>query len=112
MTAMKRVAILIVVLAVFLFTVPPVEATASLNGIQIYPEDYIWNVPVDTLPVHPMSDTYIKSSRPSYFMFISTEFPINVVDSTQAKQYLTSIEHPEFSDNIPYPIPDNPEIED
>ena len=88
---MRRVALILVVLillvlAIFLSTVPPVEASASLNGIQIYPEDYIWNVPVDTLPVHPMSDTYIKSSRPSYFMFISTEFPINVVDSTQAKQ--------------------------
>jgi len=114
---MKKVAILLgglflSVLTIFLVTVPPVAATASLSGVQIYPKDYIWNVPVDTLPVDPMSDTYISSSRPSYFMFISTEFPINVVDSHQAKQYLTSFEHPEFSDNVPYPIPDNPEIED
>jgi PKD repeat protein len=112
MKTMKRVVILIVVLTIFLVTVPPATATASLSGVQIYPKDYIWNVPVDTLPVDPMSDTYISSSRPSYFMFISTEFPINVVDNTQAKQYLTSIEHPEFSDDVPYPIPNNPEIED
>jgi hypothetical protein len=111
--AMKRVAILIVVaLAIFIFTLPAGLASTSLSDIQIYPEDHIWNVPVDSLPVDPMSDTYIGSSRPSYFMFISTIFPINVVNGTQSKQYLTSIEHPEFSDNIAYPIPSNPKIED
>jgi len=110
---MNRVAILIIVaLMIFLFTLPAGLVSASLSDIQIYPEDHIWNVPVDSLPVHPMSDTYISSSRPSYFMFISTIFPINVVNGTQAKQYLTSTTHPEFSDAIGYPIPDHPKIED
>jgi hypothetical protein len=44
-------------------------------------------------------------------MYVAPVFPINVVDSTQAKQKLTYIQYPEMSDNIPYPIPDNPEIE-
>ena len=111
MKTMKRMALLIVVLTIFLSTLPAVEASDSLYSVQIYPPDYFWNVPIDTLPVHPMSYTYISSSRPSYFMFISNIFPINVVNGNQAKQYLTSIEHPEFSDNIAYPIPSNPEIE-
>ena len=109
---MKRVTIILLILTIFLSTVAVVQATDSLSGIQIYPKDHIWNVPVDTFPVDPMSDTYINSSRPSYFMYIGNIFPINVVDSTQAKQKLTSFEYPEFSDDIPYPIPDNPEIED
>jgi hypothetical protein len=81
-------------------------------GFQFYPSDHIWNTPVDTLPAHPMSDAYISSSRPSYFMFVGAVFPYNVVDDTQEKQYLTSTTHPEYSDDIPYPIPDNPAIED
>ena len=58
-----------------------------------------------------MSDIYINSSRPTYFIYIGKVFPVNVVDNTQARQNLTSITYMELSDNIPYPIPDNPEIE-
>jgi hypothetical protein len=109
---MKRLALILLILAIFLCNIPAVQATASLNGIQIYPKDHIWNVPVDTLPVSPMSDTYISTSRPTSVMYIGTVFPINVVSSAQAKQTLTSIELYQVSDNIPYPIPNNPEIED
>ena len=109
----KRVIIVIIfVLTIFLFIIPAIQTHTLLNGVQIYPKDSIWNVPIDKLPVDPMSDVYIRSSRPSYFMYIGHVFPINVVTSTQAKQYLTSFVHPEFSDNIPYPILNNPEIED
>ena len=108
---MKRVVLKLMVFMIFLFTMQAVQASASLSGVQIYPKDYIWNVPIDIRPVHPMSDTYIGSSSPSAFMYVAPVFPINVVDSTQAKQKLTYIQYPEMSDNIAYPIPDNPEIE-
>jgi hypothetical protein len=112
MKAMKGViALILVVLTIFLFTMPATPTSASLSGIQIYPTDHIWNVPIDTLPVHPMSNMYIRSSGSSDFMYIAHVFPINVVDHTQAKQKLTSIQLPLQSDNIPYPIPANPEIE-
>jgi hypothetical protein len=88
-------------------------ASGSADGVfRFFPPDHIWNTRVDALPVHAMSDTYIQSSNPSYFMYIGNVMPINYVESTQQKQSLTSLEHPEFSDNIPYPIPDNPLIED
>ncbi len=109
---MNKLIIVLLILTIFLFSAPPVQVVASLKDVQIYPKDHIWNVRVDTLPVHPMSDTYIQFSRPSYFLYIGHVFPINIVDSTQAKQNLTYIEHPEFSDDIPYPIPAHPEIED
>ncbi len=102
----------LVILGMLLSLVPVVQATASLNGYQIYPKDHIWNVPVDTLPIHPMSDTYIRSSIPSSVMYVGHVFPINIVPGTQPKQKLTSIELLPMCDNIPYPIPDNPEIED
>ena len=111
MKAMKRITMVLLILTIFLSAISAVQASDSLSGIQIYPEDHIWNVPIDTLPVHPMSSTYISSSRPSDYMFVAPVFPINVVDSTQAKQKLTYIQVPWLSDNIPYPIPDNPEIE-
>ncbi len=75
----EKSAFLIVVFVILLFSITPAGATASLTGIQIYPKDHIWNVPVDTLPVHPMSDTYIRSSIPSSYMYIGNVFPINVV---------------------------------
>ena len=114
--AMKRVAIILVVITFFLSTVPTVhvvnqlesDTLASLSLIQIYPKDHIWNVPVDTLPVHPMSATYIDSSQPSNWMGIGEDYPINIVDENTPRQYLSSIRYLPFSDNIPYPIPKNP----
>src|SRR5665647_1387517 len=105
MKTMKRLAMLIVVLTIFLLSVSAVQASDLSSSVQIYPNDHIWNVPIDTLPVHPMSGTYISSSGSSNFMYVAPVFPINVVDSTQAKQKLTNIQVPWLSDNIAYPIP-------
>jgi hypothetical protein len=97
---MKKVAILLVlpvllVLTIFPSVVLPVEASATLSGIQIYPPDHIWNVPIDTLPLDPKSGTYIASSDAACaqgcLLYISASSPINVVNSTQTKQKLTSI---------------------
>jgi len=33
----------------------------QLEGCSVFPSDNIWNVPVDTLPVHPESATYIAA---------------------------------------------------
>ena len=111
MKSMKRLPMLLVVLTIFLFTISIVQASDLSSSVQFYPEDHIWNVPINTLPVHTMSGTYISSSGPSNFMFVAPVIPINVVDSTQATQKLTNIQVPWVSDNIPYPIPDNPKIE-
>ena len=49
-------------LTVLLTSVPLAHANNTLNGIQLFPEDHILNVPIDTLPVDPKSYDYIKSN--------------------------------------------------
>ena len=66
MKAMKRSTILILALAIIFFTIPTVQAATSnsdLSGIQLLPKDNIWNVPIDTLPVDPHSDTWTYNVR-------------------------------------------------
>ena len=123
---MKRWVIILVIILVFLIiflftvTVPYLADqrepdTAPLSGgFQIYQDDNIWNVPVDLLPVDSHSATYIGADYlglpgSNLHMAIAEDFPINVVNQSTPRQYLTSFS-PEllaFSDNIPYPIPDN-----
>ncbi|MFA5714578.1 MAG: fibronectin type III domain-containing protein, partial [Candidatus Paceibacterota bacterium] len=92
-------------------------ATASTLGtFQLYPEDHIWNTPIDTMPVDSRSTSYINAnylgvSGSSLYMGVSEAYNVNIVDSNTPKQYLSSITYSEFSDNIAYPIPTNPLIE-
>ena len=99
----------------FFFTIPSIQTatinSASLSGFQLYPQDYIWNVPVDTLPLDSLSEAYVHSGNPSAYLYMYPGIPYNIVNKTQPKQYLTSFWYPEYSDNIPYPIPDNPLVE-
>jgi len=86
---------------------------SSLGDIQIFPKDHIWNVPIDTLPVDPQSAVYINSIGNSTHLranFGEWGLPYNVVDNTQAMHMVRFI-HPEVSDQVPYPIPDNPLME-
>ena len=106
---MKKLSIYFLAISLLFLAVPFTQALP----FQLYQADNIWNVPIDTLPVDAKSSTYITNGLPNSFLYIAGGItPINVVTSAQPKQYLTSIEYPEFSDNIPYPIPDNPKIED
>ncbi|MCK9593045.1 MAG: hypothetical protein M0Q91_13655 [Methanoregula sp.] len=112
---MKKLILFLLVPAIIFLLLPPgLAATGtntSLSGLQIYPKDYIWNVPVDALPVDARSSAYVNSGNPSAFMYLDKDMPYNVVNSTQPKQRLTSVTYPVYSDNIPYPIPDAPLIE-
>ena len=111
---------ILVILSIFLSTIPAVQAEffynpPSLDGFQIFPSDYIWNVPIDTMPVDASSADYINTmgfDDHVHLLFGSAfpGMPYNVVDSTQAKQYV-SFEYPKLADNVPYPIPDNPLME-
>jgi hypothetical protein len=86
---------------------------SSLQDIQIFPKDHIWNVPIDTLPVDARSATYINTIDSSSHLrafFGEGGWPYNVVDNTQATHKVIFL-HPEVSDQVPYPIPDNPLME-
>jgi hypothetical protein len=119
---MKGLVIILVILTIFLFTVAIAHITdqresdtlPSLGGFQLYQDDNIWNVPVDSLPVDSHSAAYIGAdylgvTGSNLHMAIAEDFPLNIVNQSTPRQYLTSFA-PDLlavSDNIPYPIPNN-----
>jgi len=93
------------VLTIFFCTVLPAQAAnlPPITGVQFFPADHIWNVPVNTLPVSPMSNTYINSANSSAYLYVQKGFFYNIVNSSTPKQYMTSIRYSTVSDNVPVP---------
>ncbi len=110
---MKRVFVSFLILIIFFLTIPATQAATSpsLSGMQIYPRDHVWNVPIDTLPVDPMSEIYIKSAGASAYLYVYVGYPLNIVDKNTRGRYFSSFRYMEGSDIVPYPIPVNPLIE-
>jgi hypothetical protein len=86
----------------------------------MYPEDNVWNVPIDTLPVDANSNTYVNAigSTTKAHADFGTEwdgFPIGIpyttVLGTQPKVFLTFDNNWNENDLGPYPIPNNVPIE-
>jgi len=111
---MKKLVLFLMVPAIIFSLIPhglaATSVTSSSGLMQIYPGDYIWNVPVDTLPVDAKSSVFVNSS-PSANLYLYKDFPYNLVNSSQPKQKLSPLAYPIYSDDIPYPIPDSPLIE-
>jgi hypothetical protein len=110
MTTTKILTTLFLAFFIIFLVVPATQAVTSpsLNGMQIYPEDHVWNVPVDTLPIDRMSSAYISSAGTSAYLYVYTGYSLNIVDKYTPKYY------PEFrypSDPGPYPIPSSPVVE-
>ena len=107
---LKSVMGLLLVFAFVFLAVPATQAltSPSLTGMQIYPKDHIWNVPVDKLPVDKNSATYIKSAGASAYLYVYQAYHLNKVDSSTPEKYFM-FRYP--SDRGPYPIPSNPLIE-
>jgi hypothetical protein len=90
------------------------DTPPSSGNFQMYQDDNIWNVPVDSLPVDSHSAEYIGAdylgvTGSNLHMAIAEDFPINFVNNSTPRQYLRSFS-PELhtsSDIIAYPIPDN-----
>ncbi len=92
----------------------------------LFPPDNIWNTPVDALPVHPLSDTYIATINESQKdVHLHADFgsgiwppedggpigiPFVVVPAAQPGVSV-SFDYDDESDPGPYPIPSNPPIE-
>ena len=93
----------------------------TLGSCQIFPQNNYWNTPVDLLPVHSMSATWINtigSTRGFHMDFGSGTWdggpigiPFNIVSGASTTKYDVSFYYPEESDAGPYPIPFNPQIE-
>ena len=107
-------------------TVVTTTAPSSSNGptlanCPIFPRNNYWNTPIDSLPTHPQSDSWVESigSAESFHMdFGSGEWdgglvgiPYNVVSASAINKFTLEFYYPDESDPGPYPIPDNPNIE-
>jgi len=99
---------------------PPCGVSPILAGCAVFPEDNIWNVPVDALPVHARSNAYgasIGADEPVHPDFGSglweggpIGIPFCVVPGNQPKVEV-SFYYPDESDLGPYPIPPDAPIE-
>jgi hypothetical protein len=104
------------------FLVVPIASDASpiLAGCPVFPDDNVWNAPIDNLPVDPNSSLYISTIgettgvHPDFGSGIWDEAPIgipyNVVPGSQPKADIT-FTYADESDPGPYPIPPSPLIE-
>ena len=106
-------------LVILLLLLSGVQAS-DIGGIQIFPADHIWNVPVDQLPVDSRSADYISTIGTTKYLhpdFGSGLYdggpigiPYNIVNKSVIKQSVT-FDYGDESDPGPYPIPFNPLIE-
>lgn len=96
------------------------NSSPRLGGCVIFPENNIWNAPVDNLPVHARSDQWINSigrSTGFHMDFGSGTWdggpigiPYNLADDA-TPTYMLDFYYPDESDARPYPIPNAPNIE-
>jgi hypothetical protein len=101
---------------------PPTFVTSPhLESCHVYPDDHIWNTPVDNLPVHPNSDAFIRSIGPDRELFPGfgpthtgayDGIPYTVVDNSQPLVPIHFVLYGHVSDPGPYPIPRDAPIED
>jgi hypothetical protein len=96
------------------------DAPPQIAGCPLFPADNIWNVPVDTLPLHPNSDEYIRTIGAE--RTIHADFgaglwdggpigiPYVVVPGNQPK-VTVAFDYADESDPGPYPIPADAPIE-
>jgi len=96
------------------------QAAPTLGGCPVFPANNVWNTPIDTLPVHSLSDQWITKIGKTTGLhpdFGSGTWdggpigiPFNVVSGSTPK-YSVTFEWPDESDAGPYPIPANPLVE-
>lgn len=102
-------------------SVPVVGNGPTLAGCPIFPSDHIWNTRIDTLPVDPHSDDYMRSMGHDTTLhpdFGSGEWdggpigiPYTVTSSGAVSPAVISFYYPDDSDPGTYFIPPDPQIE-
>jgi hypothetical protein len=107
-------------------SVAGLETNPASNGSVIancpmFPANNFWNTPVDSLPTHPQSDSWIDNigrDEGFHMDFGSGEWdggpigiPYNVVTGSAVPKVEPEFYYPDESDAGPYPIPEDPNIE-
>jgi hypothetical protein len=93
---------------------------SSIAGCPLFPNDNVWNTPVDTLPVDANSQSYVTtigSAKGVHADFGSGEWdggpigiPYTTVSGSQTKMSV-AFDYADESDPGPYPVPPNAPIE-
>jgi hypothetical protein len=82
----------------------------QIAGCPVFPENNVWNVPIDKLPKDPHSDNWIATIGPAIHMHPNfgadpnNGIPINIIDS-KVKHVKVTFEYRDDSDLGNYPIP-------
>ena len=107
------------ILLIFLLAFPQAQAMA-ISGVQIFPQDHVWNVPVNNLPVDSRSADYVKSIGTTSHLHpdfgagtwegAPIGIPYNIVNNSVSKKTVI-FDYDDESDPGPYPVPANPLIE-
>lgn len=105
---------------VFLLNALPHHSFAQDGNCPIFPVDNVWNSPIDTLPVHPNSATYVNSIGPTARLHpdfgtvwngAPNGIPFTIVPSTQKLVPIRYTDYGDESDPGPMPVPANAAIE-
>jgi uncharacterized protein (TIGR03437 family) len=96
-------------------------SSPAVGGCKVFPDNNIWNTPIDAMPVDRASETYIQTIGADTVLhadFGSGTFeggpigiPFIVVNDSQPKVHINFIAYGDESDPGPYPIPSNAPIE-
>jgi hypothetical protein len=102
----------------------PGTPAPQIAGCDIFPNDSIWNTPIDTLPVHPNSTNYINSIGAATGLHADfgsgvwppgSNSPIGIpyidVSGSQTPVSVNFVSYPDESDAGPYPIPPDAPVE-
>ena len=91
----------------------PVENGPTIANCPMLPADNIWNARVDSLPTHPMSDSWIDSigHGEGFHMDFGSGMwnggpigiPYNVLSGSSVTKYRLDFYYPDESDAGPYP---------
>jgi hypothetical protein len=100
---------------IFMLTVgtSALAAGPSISGCPVFPEDHIFNTPIDTLPVHASSTTWINTMGAAGKLHpdFGSSYGIPYLLTSNSPMVNASFAYVEDSDPGPYPIPLNAPIE-
>src|SRR5438132_1208780 len=82
----------------------------TIGGCPVFPANNVWNQPVDNLPLHSLSSTYVNAIGASAVFRLDDVLPINIVPSSQPEAPVNILAVDE-SDHGGYAIPRNPQVE-
>jgi PKD repeat protein len=104
---------------ILMLTAAGVQA-GMISGVRIFPQDHVWNAPVDDLPVDARSADYVSSIgrtgslHPDFGADLDGTgafgIPYNIVNNSVTKKSVI-FDYLDESEAGPYPIPANPLIE-